>query len=509
MTNVFVACPAHWGSGGVELLHQLCAELDRIVDINAEIWYVDGDARGHLPQYQCYENKWTNDTPKSDCIVIFPEIWANEVNNPKFENRKVCIYWESVDNYFVTTPESAQYKFREDTIHLAQSYYAYDFLKNKCHIPESQIFFVTDYLNDDYLTITADTKKKKQVAYNPAKGKVFTEKLMNAMPDVNFVPIQNMTREQVKQLLLDSMVYIDFGHHPGKDRIPREACMCGCHIITSTNGSAKFYEDVPILYKYESTDGTIPVICNAIRAMLDDYDRYTADFVGYREQILREKPLFKTQVSALAWHFSKLIVHPPRFSIIIPAYNASGHIKKALESIKSQDFKDYELIVVCDSCTDDTEEIALNYGASTVCVNFHNDGLTRSKGLDFAKGEYVLFMDDDDWWLHEYVLTQIDDKLKKENNPDVLAFSFIFKGWKYADPHGNGGSRWIACWNKAWKRSCIGNTRFPNIKMSSDVNFHHDMMKKNLRIVDWDMPMYYYNYMRVGSQTEIDNHEVS
>lgn len=192
-----------------------------------------------------------------------------------------------------------------------------------------------------------------------------------------------------------------------------------------------------------------------------------------------------------------------RFSIIIPAYNAKKHISKALDSIQQQVFKDYELIVVCDSCTDNTEELARSYGAKVEQVEFHNDGLTRSRGIDIATGEYILFMDDDDWWLHEYVLTQIDDKLTKTKNPDVLCFSFIFKGWKYADPLGNGGSHWIACWNKAWKRSFIGTTRFPNVKMSSDVSFHYDNMKKNPKVVDWDMPMYYYNFMRAGSQTEM------
>ena len=193
-----------------------------------------------------------------------------------------------------------------------------------------------------------------------------------------------------------------------------------------------------------------------------------------------------------------------RFSIIIPAYNAENHIRKALDSIKSQEFTDYECIVVCDSCKDKTEEIAKEYGFKTTVVNFHNDGLTRSKGLDMAQGDWVLFMDDDDWWLHEFVLTQLNDKLN-EVDCDVLAFSFIFKHWKYARPHGNDGAQWIAVWNKCWKRSCIGTTRFPEVHSKSDLYFHGEMMRKKLKIVDWDMPMYYYNYMREGSITQKDS----
>lgn len=190
-----------------------------------------------------------------------------------------------------------------------------------------------------------------------------------------------------------------------------------------------------------------------------------------------------------------------RFSIIIPAYNAQDRIRKALESIKSQVFTDYELLVVCDSCKDETEQIAKEYGAKTFNVNFLCDGPTRNKGIEEAKGEYILFMDDDDWWLHEYVLTQLDEKLKNLN-PDILCFSFIFKGIKYANPKSNRGGRWIAVWNKCWKRSFIGETRFPNIYSKSDVYFNRDMFRKNPSVVDWDMPMYYYNYMRKGSITE-------
>lgn len=198
-----------------------------------------------------------------------------------------------------------------------------------------------------------------------------------------------------------------------------------------------------------------------------------------------------------------------RFSIIIPAYNAENHIRKALDSIKSQVFTDYELIVVCDSCKDNTEEIAKEYGARTETVNFHQDGFTRNRGIDMAQGEYILFMDDDDWWIHEYVLTLLDEKLKENPDVDILCFSFIFKGWKYATPTGNKGRRWIATWNKCWKRSSIGDTRFSDVYSVSDVHFHNAMMKKGLKILDWDVLMYYYNYLREGSISQLSSRKVT
>lgn len=180
-----------------------------------------------------------------------------------------------------------------------------------------------------------------------------------------------------------------------------------------------------------------------------------------------------------------------KFSIIIPAYNAEGHIRRALDSIKCQTFKDYELIVVCDSCTDGTEEIAKEYGAITEAVNFHRDGLTRNRGIDMAQGEWILFMDDDDWWLHENVLQIINDRL---GDFDILRFAFNWQGIGIRH-----GSVAIAVWCKCWRRDFIGNTRFSDMENWSDVGFNEAMMQKNPFIKDIGDVLYYYNYMRKGS----------
>ena len=197
----------------------------------------------------------------------------------------------------------------------------------------------------------------------------------------------------------------------------------------------------------------------------------------------------------------------PKFSIIIPTHNGEDRIRTCLDSVKNQTYKDYELIVVCDACTDDTKAVARDYGAKVIETNCANSGGARNAGLEAAKGEWVLWLDDDDYWIHEYVLEQIAGKVGLEDE-DILCFSFIFKGWKYASPTGNQGNHWIAIWNKCWKRSFIGDTRFPLLK-HDDAYFHRDMFNKNPKIVDWDMPMYYYNYMRPGSYTWQYAHENS
>ncbi len=192
----------------------------------------------------------------------------------------------------------------------------------------------------------------------------------------------------------------------------------------------------------------------------------------------------------------------PKFSIIIPLHNSEAFCRKCLDSVKQQTYTDYELIIVCDKCEDNTEAIAREYTDKVIVTQYGNDGMARNAALDVAQGEWVLFLDDDDWWLHEFVLEQIAGKLAEYGYIDLLCFSFIFKGWCYAKPHHPSGGLWIAIWCKAWKRTTIGNTRFDNV-YPADVTFHRKMMAKNPRVAEWDMPMYYYNYMRKGSQSDI------
>ena len=190
-----------------------------------------------------------------------------------------------------------------------------------------------------------------------------------------------------------------------------------------------------------------------------------------------------------------------RFSVIMPVYNAEAHIEKSLRSVWDQTFTDYELIVVLDSCTDNSEVIARNYADKVIPVNYHHSGFTRNRGIDVAQGDYILFMDDDDWWLHECVFDQIDEKLAAEDEPDILFFSFIFKGMKYHNPQGR--EYLPAYWNKVWKRDFIKDLRVSGADTyESDVEFQDMALAKNPRIVEWDMPLYYYNYMRKGSMSD-------
>lgn len=189
----------------------------------------------------------------------------------------------------------------------------------------------------------------------------------------------------------------------------------------------------------------------------------------------------------------------PFFSVIVPAHNAADRIRRGLSSILRQTFDDYELIVVCDDCQDDTAAIARCYTNKVFEVDWHSCGKTRNKGLEEATGKWVLFMDDDDWWQDDSAFMIIAHACKASDDFDVLAFSFTFgaNGPVVQYP----GHLYIAIWNKAWKRSFIGDTRFPEVPHSDDVGFAEQLHPK-AKIKFISENLYYYNYLRPGSITQ-------
>ena len=114
-----------------------------------------------------------------------------------------------------------------------------------------------------------------------------------------------------------------------------------------------------------------------------------------------------------------------KFSIIIPLYNVEQYIGECVESIADQSFNDYEAIFVDDGCTDSSviivEELASKKGIPFKLIHQSNQGLSaaRNAGLKEASGEYVLFLDSDDWIEPDTLSTLA----KNINDEDLICFS--------------------------------------------------------------------------------------
>lgn len=96
-------------------------------------------------------------------------------------------------------------------------------------------------------------------------------------------------------------------------------------------------------------------------------------------------------------------------SVIIPTYNSSRHICEAVDSVLTQTYKNFEIIVVDDGSSDDTREVLKKYNEKIRYIFQKNSGpgIARNKGIEIANGEFIAFLDADDAWLPDKLFEQV------------------------------------------------------------------------------------------------------
>jgi glycosyltransferase involved in cell wall biosynthesis len=109
----------------------------------------------------------------------------------------------------------------------------------------------------------------------------------------------------------------------------------------------------------------------------------------------------------------------PLVSIIIPTYNRGWVLKEAVDSVLTQDFRDFELIIVDDGSTDDTPKLLDGYSQKATIIRQKNAGVSaaRNRGVVSATGQFNAFLDSDDLWLPQKLSRQV---AFFESHPDAL-----------------------------------------------------------------------------------------
>lgn len=305
--KIYVYCPGNSVSGGPELLHQLVSELV-MNKVPASIVYYPGDKTWSTPEpylrYDCPIERRVPDD--KDIAVIVPEVATDLLN--KFSLARRCIWWLSVDNYsgnlegrhmatlLVKRCISSRIMSPKSTIHLCQSLYSKQFIKRRFGVTG---YPLSDYLSDEFFSVGSPVIRQDIVAYNPKKGVRTTNAIVNKATGITFVPLVNMRRDQIRSALQKAKVYIDFGCHPGKDRIPREAAISGCVVIVGKRGSAKNDYDVGIPSDYKFMPWQHKKTIAMIRRIFSDHLSHLKAQDSYRYQILTERDKFATQVQCL------------------------------------------------------------------------------------------------------------------------------------------------------------------------------------------------------------------
>ena len=107
---------------------------------------------------------------------------------------------------------------------------------------------------------------------------------------------------------------------------------------------------------------------------------------------------------------------PPLVSVIIPTYNRAVWLREALESVFSQTWRDFEVIVVDDGSTDSSEQVVGDCGDRVQYIRQENGGAAnaRNRGVAAARGEWIAFLDSDDLWL-PHKLDRCMDRIRRDS----------------------------------------------------------------------------------------------
>ncbi len=338
-TKVFVLAPANTFTGGPELLHQVAVNIKKTFKVNVRMVYLpfleSNPVHSNFKKYKLDYSNFIDDDEKN--ILIIPEHYQFLKHSLKYKKIKKILWWLSVDNYFgykfrynykkflrsiIKIPfnifknlnKITNYNFEIFTyhdylkflysfcnlkkfkelnqinLHLAQSKYAFNYLK----IHFKNLKFLSDYQRDEILKNSKKFKKnKKNLICYSSKSSEFVESLKNTS-NFKMIKLSGFNTKQIINIYKKTKVYLDFGYHPGKDRMPREAVLFDNCIITNKKGSAKNKIDIPISekYKFEEKKINLEKISKTVLNIFKNYQNELKYFKKYKKTILNEKKNF-------------------------------------------------------------------------------------------------------------------------------------------------------------------------------------------------------------------------
>lgn len=332
--KIIVVASSKFSSGGTESLHQLVSKINEL-EGNAYLFFWDNPQKKIEKKFSYYK-VFTMDHLEDDAenIVIIPETLT--FLRKKIKKARIVIWWLSLDFYIKTRPFAGSlyrckqnkimyvafpilflyllmkgstnfsvYRFKNENQiyqHLYNCEYVASYLKTK-GVCEEKLYYLCGPINKDFFKNVKTSPKKDIVIYNPAKGMKYTKRVVDKLMKKNImcIPLTNMSRDEVIDNMNCAKIYIDFGFFPGPERVPREAVICRCNLVTAWEGSATNAVDIPIPneFKYGRNNKNIDVITNKIISMIRNYNTDIVKFDIYRDKVLKQNLLFDLTIKKL------------------------------------------------------------------------------------------------------------------------------------------------------------------------------------------------------------------
>lgn len=208
-----------------------------------------------------------------------------------------------------------------------------------------------------------------------------------------------------------------------------------------------------------------------------------------------------------------MISQKPKISIIIPVYNVEHYVAKCLDSVIRQDYSDLEIVIVDDGSTDSSGEICERYAkldSRITLIHQENQGLSmaRNNGLDISRGEYIGFIDSDDWIAPDMYSILYRNAVAYDADISMINFYYVTADGEYV-PFSNEnmvtkslqGIYKMAhnirtannfAWNKLYKHYLFNEIRFPEGKTFEDIFTMYKLVDAAKNLVISSECKYYY-----------------
>lgn len=206
-------------------------------------------------------------------------------------------------------------------------------------------------------------------------------------------------------------------------------------------------------------------------------------------------------------------------SIIIPVYNAEKYIKRCIKSVVNQSYQKLEIMIVNDGSTDDSLSICATLAMQDnriKVISQDNGGVSKARntGLRLAKGEYVMFLDSDDYMLPDMCKTMLDVLRSKQADCVICGIQepegglwcpqknidyFILADFKRDFIYQLNTEILSPCWNKIFKRKLITNLFNDNISFGEDLIFDLEYLNNCTRLSFITTPLVYHEKQVAGS----------
>lgn len=233
-----------------------------------------------------------------DDVIVVPEVQLELLVKLKKSGFNNCVaWWLSWDNAPIGCINRFDYiNALRGSINIFQSNYAqHEAAKFGLSGP-----IVSDYTFFQPEEVNKSHRKVVDICYLPRKAMGAELVIFELQKRYSIVRIENMSQSQVREVLKKSRFFLDFGQHPGKDRIPREAALLGCVPVVRKAGAANFMEDV---YLPSNLKIELDIICNP--EILGNYldlleinrSEILRSIYPYRRRIMSEFDNFKLQVA--------------------------------------------------------------------------------------------------------------------------------------------------------------------------------------------------------------------